>query len=209
MSDALTAGLLEVLHADGHLPPRTRLVIGVAGESGSGKSTLATHLAVGLERAGIPTACVHQDNYFVRSPRVNHANRLRDLASVGPQEVHMAAIEEHIAAFRRGAAAVAAPVVNYPDDRFDSELRDFSAVEVLVVEGTYVLTLSGLDVRVFLEATHQDTHDRRMARNRDYWEPVIDTILGIEHTLIAPQRAVAHYLVDRTFLLRRGPGHHR
>jgi hypothetical protein len=67
--------------------------------------------------------------------------------------------------------------------------RDFAPLQVLIVEGTYVLMLDDLDVRVFLEATHEDTHERRMARNRDIWEPIIDTILGIEHRLIAPQGA--------------------
>jgi len=58
---------------------------------------------------------------------------------------------------------------------------------------------------VFLEATHRDTHERRLARNRDAWEPIIDTILGIEHRLIAPQGATAHWLIDAAFGLRRGP----
>lgn len=205
MSNA-SAELMGELAAGGLLDGR-RLVVGVAGESGSGKSTAASDLAAALSARGVRSAVIHQDNYFVRPPRTNHAFRLQDLGAVGPHEVQLDLIAEHVAAFRRGDVRVTAPRVNYPENRFDEEIRDFSAIQVLVVEGTYVLMLDGLDVRVFLEATHEDTHERRMARNRDIWEPVIDTILGIEHRLIAPQAERAHWIIDRSFRLRRGPSH--
>jgi uridine kinase len=207
--DALNPGavsqLIDQLAADALLDGR-RLVIGVAGESGSGKSTAAAQLAALLNARGIPSAFINQDNYFIRPPRTNHEFRLQDLANVGPHEVQLALIGEHIEAFRAGAT-VTAPAVNYPANRFDTETRDFAGLQVLIVEGTYVLMLDGLDVGVFLEATHRDTHERRMARNRDIWEPIIDTILDIEHRLIAPQAGRAHWLIDRDFHLRRGPAH--
>lgn len=183
-----------------------RLVVGVAGESGSGKSTTAMALAEALQARGVTAGLVHQDNYFVRPPRTNHEFRLQDLGAVGPHEVDMARIAQHITAFRAGASSVDAPVVNYPENRFDQVTRDFAPLQVLIVEGTYVLMLDDLDVRVFLEATHEDTHERRMARNRDIYEPIIDTILGIEHRLIAPQGATADWLIDRAFRIRRGHG---
>lgn len=197
----LVAHLAKERQLDGR-----RLVVGVAGESGSGKSTAATQLAERLNARGVPTAFINQDNYFLRPPRTNHAFRLQDLAHVGPHEVQMALIAEHLLAFREGRT-VSAPEVNYPANRFDTVSRDFAGLQVLIVEGTYVLMLDDLDVRVFLEATHLDTHERRMARNRDIWEPIIDTILDIEHRLIAPQADRAHWLIDRDFHLRRGPAH--
>lgn len=206
LSTTAVTALVDALLAEGTLS-RGRLVIGVAGESGSGKSTAAAQLADTLNARGIATAFINQDNYFIRPPRTNHEFRLQDLGAVGPQEVQLALIDEHIAAFRAGRTDVRAPLVNYPANRFDEQTRDFSPLQVLVVEGTYVLMLEGLDVRVFLEATHADTHERRMARNRDIWEPIIDTILDIEHRLIAPQADRAHWLIDRDFHLRRGPAH--
>jgi uridine kinase len=202
LNSTAVAHLVAGLADDGWLDGR-RLVIGVAGESGSGKSTAATQLAAALNARDIPTAFINQDNYFLRPPRTNHAFRLQDLSHVGPHEVQLALIGEHIAAFHAGASIVA-PEVNYPANRFDTVTRDFAGLQVLIVEGTYALMLDGLDVRVFLEATHRDTHDRRMARNRDIWEPIIDTILDIEHRLIAPQGDGAHWLIDREFHLRRG-----
>lgn len=186
---------------------RDRLVIGVAGESGSGKTTTAAALALGLTTYGIPAALVSQDNYFIRPPRTNHAHRVADLSSVGPREVRLELMAEHLAAFRSGVEAITAPLVNYPANRFDEQRLELHHVRVLVVEGTYALHLADLDVGIFLEATHTETHDRRMARNRDTWEPIIDTILAIEHTHIAPQAQRADWLIDAAFGLRPGPTH--
>lgn len=207
LSGSAVAALIDGLNDEGRLQGAP-LVIGVAGESGSGKSTAAMQLSTMLNARGVPTAFINQDNYFVRPPRTNHEARLRDIANVGPQEVQLGLVSEHIAVFRTGGT-VTAPLVNYPENRFDAETRTFAGTQVLIVEGTYVLMLDGLDVRVFLEATHTDTHERRMARNRDIWEPFIDTVLGIEHRLITPQADQAHWLIDREFRLRRGPAHGR
>lgn len=179
-----------------------RPVVGLAGESGSGKSTTAEALGAALTGTGVPVTLLHQDHYFRRPPRTNHEARVADLSLVGPHEVALERIAEHVAAFRAGAPGVEAPRVDYPGNRFDTGWHDFAGARVLLVEGTYALLLPGLDARVFLEATHADTHERRMARNRDLWEPVIDTILAIEHAAIAPQGATADVIISRDFRVR-------
>ena len=74
---------------------------------------------------------------------------------------------------------------------------------MLVVEGTYVLQFDDMDVRIFLEATHEETAERRMLRNRDVHAPIIDRILAIEHGLIASQARRADIVIDRAFAIRR------
>lgn len=202
---ALLAWLRGPFALDARLARGERPVIGVAGESGSGKSTTAVALGAALAGGGVPVTLIHQDHYFRRPPLTNHAARVADLSLVGPHEVALERIAAHLAAFREGAPGVTAPRVDYPGNRFDEAWHDFAGARVLVVEGTYALLLQGLDARVFLEATHTDTHARRMARNRDLWEPVIDTILAIEHAAIAPQGATADLVVSRDFRVRPGP----
>jgi uridine kinase len=73
---------------------------------------------------------------------------------------------------------------------------------VLVVEGTYVLGLDDLDVRVFLDATYEDTRERRRARGRDIIDPVIDRILALEHAIIQRQADRADIVIDRDFTIR-------
>jgi len=197
------ARLLALLRSDFGMPRATRTVMAVAGESGSGKSVTAIDLAAILNRAGIHTAIIHQDNYFVRPPRTNHEYRLTDLGSVGPGEVRLDLIEAHLRAFHAGDAAVTAPVVDYPANRFVSQTLDFSLTDVLVVEGTYALFLDGADIRIFLEATHEDSAERRRARNRDVDAPIIATILDIEHRIIAPQVERADIVISRTWEIVR------
>lgn len=200
---ATARALLALLEADFGLRDRGRTVVGLAGESGSGKSVTASALARALDAAGLPAGVLYQDDYFRRPPRANHAHRLLDLAHVGPHEVDLDRIAEHVAAFRAGADAVEAPLVDYPSDSFRTRRLDFAPLRVLVVEGTYVLQLPDLDVRIFLEATHADTRARRRARARDEDSPFVERVLGIEHAIIARQAAVADVLVDQEFHVRR------
>jgi uridine kinase len=179
--------------------PAARIVIGIAGESGSGKSVTATNLAAALGARGIATGVLHQDDYFHLPPRTNHERRERDLAHVGPGEVDLARLAAHVAAFRAGERAVVAPVVDYPGDRFLTRTHDFSPLAALVVEGTYVLQLPALDLRIFLSATHEESRDRRRARNRDIVAPFVEQVLAIEHDVIARQAAVADVVVDAEF----------
>jgi uridine kinase len=145
---------------------------------------------------------LHQDDYFHRPPRTNHEHRLRDLRRVGPHEVNLQLLASHVAAFRGARDGVTGPRVDYPANRFVTRRLDFAGVAVLIVEGTYVLQLDDLDVRVFLEATHADTRERRRLRARDVDAPIVETILGIEHDIIARQAARADIVIDRDFAVR-------
>ena len=213
-AEALVAHLGRLADLEAVRRGERRLVVGVAGESGSGKSVTAVSVARALEARGIATGVLHQDDYFLRPPRVNHAHRERDLGAVGPHEVDLARLRAHVADFRAGRA-VDAPLVDYPTDSFLTRRIDFAPLAALVVEGTYALMLDDadarvpdtrvLDVRIFLDATHDDTAARRRARNRDIDAPFVQDVLRIEHAIIARQAATADLLVDRDFGVRAGP----
>lgn len=201
-STALARELALLLDARYGVRRRARTVVGIAGESGSGKSVTAERLARELDAGGTATLVLHQDDYFHRPPRTNHEHRLLDLAHVGPHEVNFGLLSAHVAAFRLGQDGATGPRVDYPADRFVTRPLDFARIAVLIVEGTYVLQLDDLDVRVFLEATHRDTRERRRRRARDVDAPVVETILGIEHDVIARQAAGADIVIDREFAIR-------
>jgi len=195
--------LLVMLRADFGIPRSTRTVIAVAGESGSGKSVTAVDLVAVLNRDGLGAAIIHQDDYFIRPPRTNHEFREQDITSVGPQEVQLDLIARHIAAFRAGASAITGPSVNYAGNRFDTRTIALAGCAVLVVEGTYVLQLHDIDVRVFLEATYEDTAEARRARNRDIDAPFVTQVLQIEHAIISEQRAQADIVITRDYRIER------
>ena len=95
-----------------------------------------------------------------------------------------------------------APRADHAADAFVTRRLDFAHAAVLVVEGTYALHLDHTEVRIFLEATHAETAERRRRRNRDVDAPIIDRILAIEHELIAAQASRAHIVIDRDFVIR-------
>ena len=179
-----------------------RRVVGIAGESGSGKSVTAMRLVEALTASGRPSVALHQDDYFHRPPRTNHEHRESDLSSVGPHEVDLARLATHVARFRAGDDGVVVPTVDYPRNRFTTRVLDFASCDFLVVEGTYVLALPALDVRIFLEATSDDSRERRRHRNRDIDAPFLEQVLAMEHDAIAPQAARAHIVIDRDFLVK-------
>lgn len=189
------------------LASSSRLVIGFAGESGSGKTETARAVAAALTQAGRPAALLHQDDYFRRPPATNHAYREADLAHVGPQEVDLPRLEALLAAFRRGDDEVAGQVVDYAHDCFRPCVLHFGATAVLCLEGTYVLSLAGLDCRVFLAATHEETRARREARARAASEltPFVTRVLALEHAIIRQQRAIADVVIDAAFRVSMAP----
>lgn len=204
---AVARSLLELLDGSLDLATRQRAVIGVAGESGSGKSATAANLARELISAGRPAIVLHQDDFFHLPPRANHERREADLSWVGPGEVNLALIESAIEAFRAEENGVLLPSVDYAIDLFHMRPVDFGPARVLVVEGTYVLAIAGLDLRVFLEATYEDTRSRRRARARDADSPFVERLLAIEHEIIARQLALADVVIDEEFMprLHQGP----
>lgn len=178
------------------------VVFGIAGESGSGKTVTGACLAGALATAGMPTAVLHQDDYFRLPPRANHEQRVLDLGHVGPREVDLELMASHIAAFRARRNGVTVPRVDYPSDRLLTRSLDFADRRALIVEGTYVLQMDDIDCRIFLEATHVATQARRRVRNRDIDDPIIERVLEIEHRLIAPQASTADILIAEDFTVR-------
>lgn len=179
--------------------PDQRLTIGIAGETGSGKTVTAVAIAQELRARGWEVVVLHQDDYFRLPPRQNHEQRRRTLAHVGPREVDMQRLQQHVAAFRAGRSNVPAPQVDYAADQFRETLLDFSRAGVLLVEGTYVLQLDDLDIRVFLSASYEDTRADRARRARDIDEPFVEDVLRIEHDIVQRQVTTAHIVVDREF----------
>lgn len=174
------------------LPAGARRIIAIAGESGTGKTTLADRL-----RAAHPASVVlHLDDYYRLAPRANHAARLEDPGRVGPGEVRLDLLADHVTAFRRGATAVAAPAVDRARDRIGQRRVSFDGADLLIVEGTWALRLPDADLRVFIDGDWRQTHERRMARARDLIDDSTAGVLDTEHRLLRADRRRADLVVD-------------
>ena len=178
----------------------SRLVMGIGGESGSGKTVTATCLRDTLKSHHINAQVLHMDGYFHLPPADNHQQRLTGMEHVGPHEVNLALLDEHITAFR-GQGTVNVPLTDFHNNQFLYETVDFSSVSVLIVEGTYVLNLAELDYRVFIGRTYHQTFMDRMARGREGFDPFVEQVLEIEHSIIRKYADIADIIVNENFTI--------
>ena len=189
------AGLFE--HLRERLAGASRQAISIAGESGSGKSETAAALAERLGEAGIGACILQQDDYFVYPPRSNDAQRRKDIDWVGPGEVRLALLDEHVRAFVDGAEQVDKPLVSYEQDAIGRETMAFGDAQVIIAEGTYTTLLNAMTWRVFIDRSYHATRAHREKRRRDDAEldPFIDRVLAIEHAIISPHIERADLIV--------------
>ncbi len=171
----------------------------VAGESGSGKSETATAIKEALKVRGLRAEILQQDDYFVFPPKTNDGRRRADIGWVGPGEVRLDLLDEHLASARAGAAAISKPLVVYDEDRITEEELSLAGVDVVIAEGTYTTSLEQVDTRVFIQRDYKDTLQARQRRGREEFDPYIEEVLEIEHGIISRQSKAADVLISRDF----------
>ncbi len=172
-----------------------RFLLGIAGESGSGKSVLAAALAEELEGGGIRALILAQDDYFRLPPKSNEEKRRGDLSWVGPGEVRLDLLGQHLRRALAGAEELEKPLVIFPENRIEEEMVSLHGVKVIIVEGTYVSLLEPLHHRVFIDRTWQATHEARRERGREPQDDFLERVLAIEHGIISAHKALADTLI--------------
>lgn len=177
------------------------MVVSVSGESGSGKSTLALALQKVLEEKGLKTLVLHMDDYFILPPAANHNKREQDLSAVGPHEVRLDLLQQHIDAFKNGSKEILKPLVYYKENSIQSERIDLSDKDVVIVEGTYTAALK-TDFSIFIARTYKDTFDDRVKRARDPITPFVEKVLAIEHKIISDLGQNADLVLDKNFQIK-------
>lgn len=178
---------------------RRRSTITVAGESGSGKSEMGRALVDAFDGLGIPGVVLGQDDYFVLPPRSNDRARRADISTVGPQEVRLDLLDQHLAAARSGASMIRKPLVIYADDVIEEETISLADARVIVAEGTYTTLLQNVDTRVFIARNRLDTMEARARRAREPADPFIEEVLQIEHGIIEGHRSRADVVLSRDY----------
>ncbi|NDJ84262.1 MAG: hypothetical protein GYB66_00110 [Chloroflexi bacterium] len=176
-----------------------RYTMTVAGESGSGKSETAKAIAEELEANGVPAAIYQQDDYFVYPPKTNDATRRKDISWVGPNEVKLDLLDEHLKAALDGADEVTKPLVIYQEDRVDEETMSLAGSKVVIAEGTYTTLLNNVDKKVFINRNRLETLETRKKRGREEMDPFIEEVLKIEHGIISKHREKADIVITRDY----------
>ena len=182
-----------------------RFALSVAGESGSGKSETARAIAAELARNDLSSTVFQQDNYFILPPRSNDAARREDISRVGPHEVRLDLMNQHIAQFLDGDGVIEKPLVDYASDSVGSERLDTANARVAIADGTYTSLLPSLDARVFIDRDFRQTRKHRERRMRDASEldEFIDRVLEIEHEIISAHRDRADFIIRADYSVEK------
>ena len=180
----------------------TRYTIAIAGESGSGKSATGRALADELEKYGIRSVVLGQDDYFVLPPRSNDMERRNDPQWLGPHlEVRLDLLEQNLVSAIQGKSEIAKPLVDYDSNTIQEETIALGEIRVLIAEGTYTSLLKHVDTRIFIDRNWLDTLEDRQKRNRgkEVGDPFIEQVLRTEHKIIAGHKQLADFVITKEY----------
>ncbi len=175
------------------------LVVTVAGESGAGKSEIAAALADALEKSGLRSTILQQDDYFIYPPKTNADMRRSDIAHVGMSEVRLDLLDENLSDAIAGAAQIVKPLVDFDNDSIGEETVYLERIHIVIVEGTYTTALENVSKRVFIDRTYIDTKAARSLRAREDQDDFLEKILTIEHEIISSHKPRADIIVTREY----------
>lgn len=176
----------------------TRFVITVAGESGSGKSETGLAISNELEKFGINSVILGQDDYFYLPPKSNSERRRVDKDWLGPHiEINFEVFERNLIDAVRGSSMITKPLIDYNANTVESEEINLDGVKVIIAEGTYTSLLKHVDVRVFISRDWQRTLEDRRKRNRgnEVNDEFTENILAMEHKIIAGHKQLADFVI--------------
>lgn len=173
--------------------------VGICGESGSGKSLTAFALKKILEENGIQSVVIQMDDYFKLPPKTNHENRQKSWDNVGMHEVHLDAMQENIKDFKKGTSSIEKPLVDYKNNSISKEILNLDNVQILIIEGTYILSIDAFNFSIFIDRNYKDTYKNRIERNRDVQSDFVEKILDIEHNLIRQFKNKANVVLGKNY----------
>lgn len=175
--------------------------ISVAGESGSGKSETAEALKEVFKKKSVPSMIIQQDDYFLLPPRSNDKKRRKDFSWIGPQEVNLDLMDEHIRQLKTGLKSIRKPLVLFEDDTITEETISTGESKVIIAEGTYTSLLKNIDHKIFILSHRFDTLESRKKRSRAAHEldEFAGEILEKEHKIISGHKSLANTFINNAF----------
>jgi uridine kinase len=146
-------------------PPRTPLLVGIAGGTGSGKTTIARRVAAGLPAEA--AAIIEHDSYYRDRSDVLFEERSK-LNYDHPDSLDNDLLHRHLGALRSGQA-VEVPIYDFKKHARVSETRHVVPAPVVIVEGILVFVeeriRSLLDMKIFVDTDADIRLMRRIRRD--------------------------------------------
>jgi uridine kinase len=153
-----------------------------------------------LEKHGIRSVVLGQDDYFVLPPRSNDRQRRNDPQWLGPHvEVRLDMMERNLVSAIQGTSEIIKPLVDYDANTIRDETISLDGIRALIAEGTYTSLLKHVDTRIFIARSWRDTLEDRQQRSRgkEVGDPFIEQVLSMEHKIIAGHRQLADFVITK------------
>ncbi|MEI6047436.1 MAG: zeta toxin family protein [Bacteroidota bacterium] len=180
----------------------TRYIITVAGESGSGKSETAMAISGELEKSGIKSIVLSQDDYFYLPPESNDIKRKEDPEWLGPHiEIKFNILDKNLKDAINGENEITKPLIDYNENSVEEIKICLTGIKVVIAEGTYTSLLKNTDTRIFIARNRLDTLEHRKKRNRgnEIQDSFTEQILLTEHKIIAGHKQLADFVITKDY----------
>jgi len=180
----------------------TRYIITVSGESGSGKSETGKAIVDELQKYGVQSVLLGQDDYFYLPPKSNDEKRRQDPEWLGPhKEVNFKALENNLKDAISGKTEIIKPLIDYNANSVEEQVISLDGIKVVIAEGTYTSLLKNVDTKVFIARSRLDTLEHRKKRNRgnEVNDSFIENILETEHKIIAGHIQLADFIITKEY----------
>jgi uridine kinase len=184
---------------------KDRMTVAISGESGTGKTELAHVIAKGLRAHGIFAKPLHTDNYYRILPLERTEWRLKNGIEnvVGYDEYDWDVIVRNITDFKNKTYSTM-PCVDLVTEQVDMLTTNFGDVDMLIIDGLYAIKTEGVDLRIFIDITYEDTGKAQKLRGKEPQNEYRMKVLLKEHEMVKALKEKADIIIDKNYEVNIG-----
>jgi uridine kinase len=167
----------------------------MVGETGGGKTTIANKLSRTLNNLGYESVFFKMDDYMVDLPKEMVEKRVQKgiRQTVGPNEIDIAALNEHIKTLIDGETVVS-PVINVKANSRKMRTIKGKPLYVIIVEGVYCDKLKNVDMSIHFDIDFDHLREQRAKKEDMSLYPKGDSM----RTLLEDISRIEHEYIEKT-----------
>ena len=124
--------------------------------------------------------------------------RTKGFDKIGIDEYDWVKIKKTIRDFKEGQECVM-PCIDVIPEQVDKLITDFAKIDLLVVDGLYAIKADGLDLRVFIDLTYQETKIAQIERLKETYNKERLEVLAREHENVKSLKPLADLIVNKSY----------
>jgi len=182
---------------------KPKMIVAISGESGSGKSELTHVIAKSLRKVGIFAKPIHIDNFYNTLPLERTEWRTKHGVEnvVGINEYRWDKVYQVIDDFKNDQVSTM-PCVDLVTEQVDELTTNFKGIDMLIIDGIYAINTEGIDLRVFIELTYNETKRAQTDRGKEPDNPFRWSVLEQEHKAVQSIKDKADIFIDKSYQVR-------